>query len=68
MSFLKILILISGKSTCTIMAAAKYEWYAEWKDKQVKKRGLDYTQTKNELALKIWQHVLKFFPQLEDKV
>ncbi|KAM6035018.1 all-trans-retinol 13,14-reductase isoform 2-T2 [Theristicus caerulescens] len=44
-----------GKSTLAIVTFAKYEWFEEWKDKQVNKRGDDYEELKKTFVDTIMQ-------------
>ena len=57
-----------GKSTCTLILVANWEWFAQWKDERVKKRGDDYEQVKNTLAAKARTQLLKLFPHLEERI
>ncbi|NXJ71780.1 RETST reductase, partial [Rostratula benghalensis] len=57
-----------GKSTLTIVTFAKYEWFEEWKDKQVNKRGDDYEELKKTFVDTIMQIVFKLYPQIEDRI
>jgi len=47
---------------------AKYEWFEEWKDEQVKKRGDDYEDLKKAFVDAIMQVVFKLYPRIEDRV
>lgn len=53
---------------CVAVTLAKYEWFEEWKDDRVKKRGPVYNDMKKTFQDQVWNLVLKLFPQLEDKV
>ncbi|NXK46925.1 RETST reductase, partial [Chauna torquata] len=57
-----------GKSTLAIVTFAKYEWFEEWKDEQVKKRGDAYEDVKKTFVDAIMQVVFKLYPHVEDKV
>ncbi|NXX59254.1 RETST reductase, partial [Scopus umbretta] len=57
-----------GKSTLAIMTFTKYEWFEEWKDKQVNKRGDDYEELKMTFVDTIMQTVFKLYPRIEDRV
>ena len=35
-----------GKSTAAIVTLSNWDWFKDWKDKGVKKRGDDYTEIK----------------------
>ena len=60
--------LSKGKSTATVVTLAKWEWFADWKDKQVMKRGDDYNYIKDGIAHHLWEQCLALYPQLRDKV
>ncbi|KAM6232089.1 all-trans-retinol 13,14-reductase isoform 1-T1 [Spheniscus humboldti] len=57
-----------GKSTLAIVTFAKYEWFEEWKDKQVNKRGDDYEELKKTFVDTIMQAVFKLYPRIEDRI
>ncbi|XP_009076452.1 PREDICTED: all-trans-retinol 13,14-reductase, partial [Acanthisitta chloris] len=57
-----------GKSTLAIVSFAKYEWFEEWKDKQVHKRGEDYEDLKKTFVDTIMEIVFKLYPGIEDKI
>ncbi|KAM9250308.1 all-trans-retinol 13,14-reductase [Cariama cristata] len=57
-----------GKSTLAIVTFAKYEWFEEWKDKQVNKRGDDYEDLKKIFVDTIMQAVFKLYPLIEDRI
>ncbi|NXK28804.1 RETST reductase, partial [Arenaria interpres] len=57
-----------GKSTLAIVTFAKYEWFEEWKDKQVNKRGDDYEELKKTFVDAIMQTVFKLYPRIEDRI
>ncbi|NXL53972.1 RETST reductase, partial [Podilymbus podiceps] len=57
-----------GKSTLAIVTFAKYEWFEEWKDKQVNKRGDDYEELKKTFVDSIMQVVFKLYPRVEDRI
>ncbi|NWS78644.1 RETST reductase, partial [Crotophaga sulcirostris] len=57
-----------GKSTLAIVSFAKYEWFEEWKDKQVKKRGDDYEELKKTFVDTVMQAVFKLYPRIEDRI
>ncbi len=61
-------LLILGKSTCTVITLANWEWFEQWKDARVMKRGEEYERIKNGIAQRMWEQVLAFYPQLKDKV
>ncbi|XP_009956992.1 PREDICTED: all-trans-retinol 13,14-reductase, partial [Leptosomus discolor] len=57
-----------GKSTLAILTFAKYEWFEEWKDKPVHKRGEDYEELKKTFVDTIMQTVFKLYPRIEDRI
>lgn len=57
-----------GKSTLVVVTFAKYEWFEEWKDKQVHKRGDDYEELKQAFVDTIMQSVFKLYPQIEGRI
>ncbi|NXS97210.1 RETST reductase, partial [Jacana jacana] len=57
-----------GKSTLTVVTFAKYEWFEEWKEEQVNKRGDDYEELKKTFVDAIMQTVYKLYPRIEDKI
>ncbi|NXX79355.1 RETST reductase, partial [Urocolius indicus] len=57
-----------GKSTLAIVTFARYEWFEEWKDEQVKKRGEEYEELKKSFMDAIMETVFKLYPGIEDKI
>ncbi|KFQ59967.1 Putative all-trans-retinol 13,14-reductase, partial [Pelecanus crispus] len=57
-----------GKSTLAIVTFSKYEWFEEWKDKQVNKRGDDYEELKTTFVDAVMQAVFKLYPRIEDRI
>ncbi|XP_062994941.1 all-trans-retinol 13,14-reductase [Elgaria multicarinata webbii] len=57
-----------GKSVLIILAAAKYEWFEEWKEEKVTKRGVDYESFKNSFVDSMMESIFKFYPQIKDKI
>ncbi|NXP24149.1 RETST reductase, partial [Scytalopus superciliaris] len=57
-----------GKSTLAIVTFARYEWFEEWKDKPVHKRGDDYEDLKKTFVDAIMQTVFKLYPLIEDRI
>uniref|UniRef100_K7FQQ4 All-trans-retinol 13,14-reductase n=1 Tax=Pelodiscus sinensis TaxID=13735 RepID=K7FQQ4_PELSI len=57
-----------GKSTLCILAVARYEWFEEWKDETVQKRGAEYESLKDAFVESILKIVLKLYPGAEDKI
>ncbi|NXH47670.1 RETST reductase, partial [Dicaeum eximium] len=57
-----------GKSTLAIVTFSRYEWFEEWKDKQVHKRGEDYEDLKKTFVDAIMQTVCKLYPRIEGRI
>nr|XP_054767019.1 all-trans-retinol 13,14-reductase-like [Lytechinus pictus] len=57
-----------GKSACTLVTLANWEWFQQWEKTRMHHRGADYEAIKKGIADKMWERVLDLFPQLEDKV
>lgn len=57
-----------GKSVCTVVTLANYEWFQKWEEERVLKRGDEYESIKNNLGRRMWDQVLAVYPQLADKV
>ncbi|XP_030630929.1 inactive all-trans-retinol 13,14-reductase [Chanos chanos] len=57
-----------GKSCMTILTMVKYEWFEEWKDTTVRKRGDDYHNYKMRFANNLFDWACVHFPKLRDKV
>ena len=57
-----------GKSCMTILTMAKYEWFEEWSDTTVRKRGDEYHQYKMRFANKLFEWASTVFPKIKDKV
>lgn len=58
----------AGKSTLAIVTFAKYEWFEEWKDEPVNKRGDAYEDLKKTFVDAVMEVVFKLYPNIEDKV
>lgn len=52
----------------TLLTMARYEWFEEWKETKLGKRGQDYLDLKNSMAQELLNWALTVFPQLRDKV
>lgn len=52
----------------TLLTMARYEWFKEWEETKLGKRGQDYLDLKNSMAQELLDWALKIFPQLRDKV
>uniref|UniRef100_A0A4W4E726 Amine oxidase domain-containing protein n=2 Tax=Electrophorus electricus TaxID=8005 RepID=A0A4W4E726_ELEEL len=57
-----------GKSCMTILTMVRYEWFEEWKDTTVKKRGDDYLEYKMRFAKHLFDWACTYFPKLRDKL
>ncbi|XP_029429951.1 all-trans-retinol 13,14-reductase-like [Rhinatrema bivittatum] len=57
-----------GHSSMTLFTMMRYEWFEEWKESHVKKRGAEYFRYKMEIAQKLLDWAMERFPQLQDKV
>ncbi|XP_078126254.1 all-trans-retinol 13,14-reductase-like [Sander vitreus] len=57
-----------GKSCMTLLTMARYEWFEEWEETKLGKRGQDYLDLKNSMAQEMLDWALITFPQLRDKV
>jgi len=56
-----------GKSNCTIVTLCNWEWFEEWEEGRVKKRGQQYDDIKTRMAEKAWEQACRFYPQIKDK-
>jgi all-trans-retinol 13,14-reductase len=52
----------------TLLTRAKFEWFENWKDAKLNKRGFDYEELKRSMAKELRDWALVVFPQLRDKV
>ncbi|KAI4878481.1 hypothetical protein NFI96_018341 [Prochilodus magdalenae] len=57
-----------GKSCMTILTMVNYEWFEEWKDTTVKKRGDDYTDYKMRFAHHLFNWACMHYPRLREKL
>ncbi|KAM4039382.1 all-trans-retinol 13,14-reductase [Anomaloglossus baeobatrachus] len=57
-----------GKSTLTALSFTPYEWFEEWKNKKVQKRGQDYESVKSTFAEAMLETLIQLFPQVKDKI
>uniref|UniRef100_A0A8C7TT71 Amine oxidase domain-containing protein n=1 Tax=Oncorhynchus mykiss TaxID=8022 RepID=A0A8C7TT71_ONCMY len=58
-----------GRKSCmTLLTMAKFEWFEDWKDTKINKRGPDYEDLKMSMAKELLDWALVVFPQLRDKV
>lgn len=52
----------------TILTMVKYEWFEEWKDTAVRKRGDEYYNYKMRFAKNLFDWACTLFPKIKDKV
>lgn len=52
----------------TILTMVKYEWFEEWKDTSVRKRGDEYYNYKMRFANNLFDWACTLFPNIKDKV
>lgn len=52
----------------TILTMVNYEWFEEWKDTTVRKRGDDYYNYKMRFANNLFDWACTLFPKIKDKV
>ncbi|XP_019901847.1 inactive all-trans-retinol 13,14-reductase isoform X2 [Esox lucius] len=57
-----------GKSCMTILAMVKYEWFEDWTDTSVRKRGDDYMNYKMRFANNLFDWACTLFPKLREKL
>ncbi|XP_046889006.1 inactive all-trans-retinol 13,14-reductase [Hypomesus transpacificus] len=57
-----------GKSCMTILTMVKYEWFEEWKDTTVRKRGDEYHNYKMRYANQLFAWACTIFPKLREKL
>ncbi|CAJ1080083.1 inactive all-trans-retinol 13%2C14-reductase [Xyrichtys novacula] len=57
-----------GKSCMTILTMVKYEWFEEWTDTTVRKRGDDYYNYKMRFAENLFAWACTLFPKIKDKL
>ncbi|XP_067950761.1 all-trans-retinol 13,14-reductase-like [Watersipora subatra] len=57
-----------NKSTVTAITLVNYDWFKQYESEQVKHRGEAYEELKDVIGKKMWNQILKWFPQLEGRV
>ncbi|KAM9716404.1 inactive all-trans-retinol 13,14-reductase [Menidia menidia] len=57
-----------GKSCMTILTMVNYEWFEEWKDTSVRKRGDEYYNYKMRFAKHLFGWACTLFPKIKDKL
>lgn len=60
--------MFTGKSCMTILTMVKYEWFEEWTDTTVRKRGDEYYNYKMRFAKNLFDWACTLFPKIKDKV
>lgn len=60
--------IFTGKSCMTILTMVNYEWFEEWEDTTVRKRGEDYVNYKMRFANNLFAWACTLFPKIKDKV
>jgi len=56
------------KSTVAIVTLANWEWFSQWQENAVKKRGDDYDAIKKTLGEVLIEQTCKLFPQIRDHI
>ncbi|XP_004556772.2 inactive all-trans-retinol 13,14-reductase [Maylandia zebra] len=57
-----------GKSCMTILTMVNYEWFEQWKDTTVRKRGDEYYNYKMRFAKNLFDWACTVFPKIKDKL
>ncbi|XP_038592343.1 inactive all-trans-retinol 13,14-reductase [Micropterus salmoides] len=57
-----------GKACMTILIMVKYEWFEEWKDTTVRKRGDEYYNYKMRFANNLFDWACTIYPKIRDKL
>lgn len=52
----------------TILTMVNYEWFEQWKDTTVRKRGDEYYNYKMQFAKNLFDWACTVFPKIKDKV
>lgn len=56
------------KSTCAIVTISNWEWFKEWQDKPLKRRGDDYDGLKKTIGEIMIDQACQLFPQIKDHI
>ena len=56
------------KSTMVIITMAKWEWFEEWNDRPLKRRGDAYDEIKKSLGQKMIDQACQVYPQVTDSI
>ena len=59
---------VVGKTVCTVVTLGNWEWFSEWENERVMKRGDEYQTLKTAIGRRMWNQVCAIYPQLADKV
>ncbi|XP_064613670.1 all-trans-retinol 13,14-reductase-like [Liolophura sinensis] len=57
-----------GKSTCTLVTFANWNWFEEWQSERVKHRGAAYEEIKNGIGEQMLKQTMALYPQLEGRI
>jgi len=57
-----------NKATCAIVTLANWDWFCDWENKPVKKRGDDYDEIKKTIGEAMIEQTCQLFPQLRDHI
>ncbi|XP_056153590.1 inactive all-trans-retinol 13,14-reductase [Lampris incognitus] len=57
-----------GKSCMTILTMVKYEWFEDWQDTTVRKRGDEYYKYKMRFAKHLFDWACTIFPKIKNKL
>ena len=56
------------KSTMTIVTLGSWEWYKQWENEPLKKRGEEYEEFKKTIGQRIIDRCCELFPQIKDHI
>ena len=59
---------VPDKSSCVVITLSKWEWFEEWRHQKTGKREDRYKDLKNSIGRRMWEQVLRHFPNLDGKV
>ena len=57
-----------GKTSLVVLTLGKKEWFKEWEDEKCMKRDPEYKALKERLAIRMFEGLFRFYPQLKDKI
>jgi len=55
-----------NKSTCAIVTLANWDWFKNWVDQPMKKRGDSYDEVKNSIGHQMIEQTCQLYPQIRD--